>query len=50
MEKLNITRKLKREKMTEVKIREERTERWKKEQKNIRRLVKEMEMKYWLTF
>jgi len=45
-----VTRKSRKEKVTEVTTREERYEGWKKEQKKIRRLVKEKKMKCWQKF
>jgi len=45
MKQLKVTRKSRKEMVTEVTTREERNGRWKKEQKKMRRLVKEKKMK-----
>ena len=47
---LKVIRKSRKEKVTDVTTREERNGSWKKEQKKMRRLVKEKKMKYWQKF
>jgi len=47
---LKVTRKSRKDKVTEGVTREERNERWKKELKKIRRMVKEKKIKYWQKF